>query len=217
MSKKPPRRRTGRRPRRVWILAAVIAAAAAAVSSVVAVRQTADTQTVFTQEVPDYIDVQLLSVNAYSRPGIALDEVSGIVIHYTANPGTSAQENRDYFESLAVSQETKVSAHFVIGIDGEVIQCIPTTEMAYASNDRNTDTLSIECCHESADGSFTNATYDSLVELTAWLCWRFGLSAEDVIRHYDVTGKDCPKYFVEHEDAWNTFKKDVQAMIDENS
>ena len=37
----------------------------------------------------------------------------------------------------------------------------------------------------------------------------------NVIRHYDVTGKICPKYFVEHEDAWEQFKSDVQNRIDE--
>ena len=34
-----------------------------------------------------------------------------------------------------------------------------------------------------------------------------------VIRHYDVTGKNCPKYFVEHEDEWEQFKKDVDVQI----
>ena len=34
-----------------------------------------------------------------------------------------------------------------------------------------------------------------------------------MIRHYDVTGKNCPKYFVEHEDEWEQFKKDVDAQI----
>ena len=52
------------------------------------------------------------------------------------------------------------------------------------------------------------------MELTAWLCNRFQLSSEDVIRHYDVTGKECPKYFVDHEDAWEQFRNDVQKQID---
>ena len=93
------------------------------------------------------------------------------------------------------------------------MQCIPTSEMAYASNNRNSDTIAIECCHPDADGKFTQETYDSLVELTAWLCQKFGLDADDVIRHYDVTGKLCPLYFVDHEDAWKQFKKDVDAAI----
>ena len=146
-------------------------------------------------EMPEF-DVQLLTPNPYSRPQTALPEVKGLVIHYTANPGT-----------------TKASSHFIIGIDGEIIQCIPSSEIAYASNERNADTLSIECCHVDETGKFTEATYNSLVELTAWLCGKFDFTTEDVIRHYDVTGKDCPRYFVQHEDAWEQFLLDVQEYI----
>lgn len=161
------------------------------------------------------IDVELLTVNPYSRPGIALKAVKGIVVHYTANPGSSAVANRNYFEKLKDSQDTKVSSHFVVGLEGEIIQCIPTKEIAYASNNRNTDTLSIECCHPDETGEFTEDTYDSLVQLTAWLCKRFSLEKDDVIRHYDVTGKDCPRYFVQNEDAWEQFREDVQTRKNE--
>lgn len=160
------------------------------------------------------LDVQLLTPNEYSRPGIAMSKINGIVVHYTANPGSTAQENRNYFEGLKDSHTTKVSSHFVIGLDGEVIQCIPSAEIAYASNDRNTDTLSIECCHPDESGVFEQATYDSLVQLTGWLCERFELTSEDVIRHYDVTGKICPKYFVEDEAAWQEFLQEVDAQIE---
>lgn len=162
------------------------------------------------------IDEQLLTVNEYSRPGIALGKMNGIVVHYTANPGTGAQANRNYFEGLKDSHETKVSSHFVIGLNGEIIQCIPTTEIAYASNDRNTDTIAIECCHPDSTGAFNQSTYDSLVHLTAWLCGEYGLTTEDVIRHYDVTGKDCPKYYVEHPEAWERFLADVDAYMEQN-
>ena len=161
------------------------------------------------------LNVDLLSVNEYSRPGIALAQVRGIVIHYTANPGSSAKANRDYFEGLKDAQTTKASSHFIIGLDGEIIQCIPSTEISYASNDRNKDTLSIECCHPDETGQFNASTYQSMVDLTGWLCQRFGLTSQDVIRHYDVTGKLCPKYFVEHEDAWEQFRADVDAKIEE--
>ena len=129
---------------------------------------------------PD-LDVQLLDVNPYSRPGIQSNGITGIVIHYTANPGSTAQENRDYFNGLQYSHETSASSNFIVGLDGEIIQCVPT--------------------------------YRSLVQLTAWLCVKFNLTSEDVIRHYDVTGKNCPKYFVEHEDAWGTFKENVSLAI----
>ena len=162
------------------------------------------------------IDEQLLTVNEYSRPGIALGKINGIVVHYTANPGTGAQANRNYFEGLKDSHETKVSSHFVIGLNGEIIQCIPTTEIAYASNDRNADTIAIEYCHPDSTGAFNQSTYDSLVHLTAWLCGEYGLTTEDVIRHYDVTGKDCPKYYVEHPEAWERFLADVDAYMEQN-
>lgn len=164
-------------------------------------------------EVPDY-QVELLTPNEYSRPQTAMEEVRGIVIHYTANPGTTAEQNRSYFESLKDTHETKASSHFVIGIDGEIVQCIPSSEISYASNERNSYTISIECCHVDKDGKFTEATYDSLVQLTAWLCGKFNIPVDEVIRHYDVTGKECPLYYVEHEDEWKQFKKDVQNYLD---
>ena len=55
--------------------------------------------------------VDLLDINEYSRPGIALEKINGIVIHYTANPKSTAKQNRDYFEGLKDSHETKASSH----------------------------------------------------------------------------------------------------------
>ena len=162
------------------------------------------------------IDVELLSVNPYSRPGSETEKIQGIVIHYTANPGATAKENRDYFENLKNTHETKASSNFVVGLDGEIIQCVPTWEVAYASNDRNKDTVSIECCHPDETGQFNEATYRSVVHLTAWLCMKFDLDSGDVIRHYDVTGKNCPKYYVENEEAWVQFKEDVQKALDKS-
>uniref|UniRef100_N2ARZ4 N-acetylmuramoyl-L-alanine amidase n=1 Tax=Eubacterium plexicaudatum ASF492 TaxID=1235802 RepID=N2ARZ4_9FIRM len=159
------------------------------------------------------LDVELLTVNEYSRPAVALEEVKGVVIHYTANPGTDALANRNYFEGLKDSHVTKASSHFVIGMDGTIVQCIPSTEIAYASNERNKDTLSIECCIEDDTGRFNEATYKAAVHLTAWLVEHFGLETKDVIRHYDVTGKNCPKYFVEFPSAWEQFLADVQEYL----
>lgn len=163
------------------------------------------------------IDVQLLTVNPYSRPGDETDKIKGIVIHYTANPGATAMGNRNYFENLKDTKETKASSNFVVGLDGEIVQCVPTWEVAYASNDRNHDTVSIECCHPDESGQFNAATYRSMVQLTAWLCMKFDLSEKDVIRHYDVTGKNCPKYFVENEEAWEQFRDDVRKAIEESA
>ena len=87
------------------------------------------------EHTPDY-QVDLLTPNPYSRPQMALEEIKGIVVHYTANPGTTAAQNRSYFEGLKDMQKTKASSHFVVGIEGEIVQCIPSSEISYASNYR---------------------------------------------------------------------------------
>ena len=166
--------------------------------------------------VPDYVEQDFLTVNEWSRPGTELEHINGVVIHYVGNPGTSARANRNYFESLSSGAEgTYASSHFVVGLEGEVIQCVPLTEVAYASNQRNDDTLSIEVCHPDETGEFSPVTYDRVVELTAWLCRTFKLDpSRDVIRHYDVTEKACPKYYVENPEAWEQLRADVAAEME---
>lgn len=159
------------------------------------------------------LDVQLLTINPYSRPGTETDRITGIVVHYTANPGSTAMDNRNYFEGLKDSHETKASSNFVVGLEGEIVQCVPTWEVAYASNSRNHDTVSIECCHPDETGKFKDETYRSMVQLCSWLCLKFDLDEKDVIRHYDVTGKNCPKYFVENEEAWEAFRQDIKDAL----
>ena len=158
-------------------------------------------------EVPDYVEQDFIRKNIFSRPDVGRQKVDKIVIHYVANPGSTAKNNRDYFDSLADQDPQKsgssASSHFVVGLEGEVIQCIPVNEIAYA----------IEVCHPDDSGKFNDATYESLVDLTAFLCRQLKLTPGDVIRHYDVNEKLCPKYYVEHEDAWEQFLKDVKTAM----
>ena len=169
--------------------------------------------------VPDDVTVDLLPVNEWSRPGQVLKDIRGVVIHYVGNSSTTAQANRNYFASLASGKEgTYASSHFIVGLEGEVIQCVPLTEIAYASNSRNEDTVSIEVCHPDDTGEFSPATYRRCVELTAWLCREFSLDPEtEVIRHYDVTGKECPRYYVAHPEAWEAFLQDVAETLSEDA
>lgn len=113
---------------------------------------------------PDWTE-DFLTVNEYSRPGDPLTEVNNIFVHYTANPGTSAAQNRSYFEQLKDNHERSASAHFIIGYNGEIIQCVPLDEIAYAVQTRNEDSISIECCYKADNGQFTQETYDSLIKL----------------------------------------------------
>lgn len=160
---------------------------------------------------PDYVDSQLIHVHTTARTGTPLEDIKDIVIHYVGNPGTSAQNNRDFFDK----DSTEVSSHFVVGLNGEVIQCLPVWERSAASNDRNKDTISIEVCHPDETGKFNEKTYNSVVKLTAWLLNETGLGADNVIRHYDVTGKLCPIYYVNNPDKWDAFKKDVKTSLAE--
>ena len=160
------------------------------------------------------IKQQLLTVNPYSRSGQKLNKVNAIVIHYVGNPGTTAAQNRNYFEGLKDSKTVSASSHYIVGLEGEIIQCVPLEEISYASNNRNSDTIAIECCHPDATGKFKKKTYNSLVKLTAALLKTYGLSVEEgLIRHYDVTGKECPLYFVRNEDEWYGFKLAVDSEL----
>ena len=164
-------------------------------------------------KIPDWIDVQLIHLHNTARTGTELDGVNNIVIHYVGNPNTSAQNNRDYFDK----DSTEVSSHFVVGLEGEIIQCVPLWEKSAASNWRNSDTISIEVCHPDDTGKFNDTTYNAVIKLSAWLLNELGLDESAVIRHYDITEKLCPLYYVEHEDAWNQMKKDIGTKLNEYS
>ncbi len=206
------RARRGSRSRRHdgagWLLLAVLAVIAAGIYGA---ARTAPRRRVARLEqatIPDTVEQALLPVG-YARSGERLEDIRGIVIHYVGNPGTSAINNRNYF----AQETTEVCAHFVVGLKGEVVQCLPLWERSVASNQRNRDTISIEVCHPDDSGKFREDTYAALVQLTAWLCRTADLTPEQVIRHYDVTGKECPRYFVRHPDAWTAFLEDVRTAL----
>ncbi len=157
--------------------------------------------------VPEWITQDFIRVGGPSRRGVSLTAFNDVVVHYVGNPGSTARQNRNWFDN----PQSKVSSHFVVGLEGEIIQCLPLHEISAASNHRNPDTISIEVCHPDDTGKFTDATYASLVKLTAWLLDIGKLDDDRVIRHHDVTGKECPRYYVRNPDAWDTFRADVAA------
>ena len=159
--------------------------------------------------IPDWITQDFIKKDGHSRTGWKLDKVNDIVVHYVANPGSTAAANRDYFNS----SNSTVSAHFVVGLQGEIIQCVPLKEQSSASNQRNPDTISIEVCHPDATGEFSIPAYNALVKLLVYLCQEFRLDEDNIIRHYDVTGKLCPKFYVEHPDEWERLKNYVKERL----
>jgi N-acetylmuramoyl-L-alanine amidase len=162
------------------------------------------------------IENKLLTMgSAHGRSGKAMVP-KGILVHYVGNPGSSALGNRNYFEAGAGGNHT--SAHYIIGLQGEVLLCVPENECAmhagkaYAAcynevcKTNNSTLIGIECCHPGADGKFNDATTKSLIELVVDICIRNKLDPKDVKRHYDVTGKSCPMYYVQNPSAWNELK-----------
>ncbi|MDR1374583.1 MAG: N-acetylmuramoyl-L-alanine amidase [Treponema sp.] len=178
------------------------------------------------------LEAKLLTLNPFSRPGKKLSGVKGVVIHWIGNPGTSALQNRNYFEGLKAQSLNNpgavfASAHFIAGLRGEVIQCIPLGEAAYHVGAKqytpeaisrfghypNNGTIGIELCHPVWDGKFTPETWASAVELAAALLKRFNLRPADIWTHHGITRKDCPKYFVEHPEAFGQFRLDVESAM----
>jgi N-acetylmuramoyl-L-alanine amidase len=175
------------------------------------------------------IQHQFLSVNPFSRPGKKLAGIKALVLHWVANTGSTARQNRDYFESLKTqslgdASARYASAHFIVGMLGELIQGIPLEELAYHVGAKsykpealgrlghypNNCTIGIELCHPTADGRFTGATIQAAVELCALLCVQSGLDpVRDIWLHWEITGKYCPKYFVDFPGEFERFKAAV--------
>ena len=157
------------------------------------------------------IEERLLTISPYCRSGEKQNKIQNVVVHWVGNAGSSALGNRNYFNSLATSRKTSASSHYIIGLNGEILRCIPENEVAFHSGSysMNRKSIGIETCHPDWNGKFAEATYNSLVELCADICKRYGLSINNIIRHYDVTGKDCPRYYVQNPSEWIKFKNDV--------
>ena len=159
------------------------------------------------------IQQKLLTINPYSRPGTKIGKIKNIVIHWVGNAGSTAIANRNYFESLK-DKKIYASSHYIIGLEGEIIQCVPESEIAYHSNHANSYSIGIENCHPDWEGKFNSKTYTSLVELCADLCKRYELDPSvALIRHYDVTKKDCPHYYVKNTQDWINLKNDIKAAM----
>lgn len=154
-----------------------------------------------------------LTPNKYSRPGIPMKQVKGIVIHYVGNPGSTAIANRNYFNRLKDQNNTKpiyASSHYIVGLEGEIIACVPEDEVAYHASKANGNHIGIEVCHPDGSGKFNCVTYEALIELIINICKRHNLNPlRDINRHYDVTGKDCPSYYVKNVEAWEQLKQEV--------
>lgn len=179
---------------------------------------------------------EMLLTNKNSRPGTRITP-KGVVIHWTANEGKGADAvaNRNYFNKPT----TIPSAHYCVD-DKQIIRCLPENEMGYhvgaksynpdalkrLSSYPNNCTIGIEMC-VNKDGDFSQM-YQNTLELTADILKRYGWGADRLWRHFDITGKNCPAYFVSNDfsrrftgltaaQAWAKFKDDVQRTMARSS
>jgi len=163
------------------------------------------------------MQTDLLTPSEWARPETNLLNVSGLVIHWVGNPMTSPKANRDYWETR---EGTYGSAHYIVGIDGEVMRCLPENEMAYHCGAKeykpsaiekfgtypNNSTIGIETCHLNWQGQYSVKTLRALTDLCVDLSDKYGIEPENIVRHFDITGKDCPRFFVENAGVFEWFR-----------
>lgn len=136
-----------------------------------------------------------------------------IVIHntynHTSKAGT-AYNNTVYFKNVYRG----ASAHYFIDDGDEIWQCVKDTDSAWHVGDAasrngagNWNAIGIEVC-ETNDGYFTDKEQQNLTWLVTQLMRKYGIDANHVCRHYDVTGKSCPWYYVSAR-RWEQLKSQI--------
>ncbi|MGN1422989.1 MAG: N-acetylmuramoyl-L-alanine amidase [Oscillospiraceae bacterium] len=149
---------------------------------------------------------KLIPEGKYNRPGTS-SVPKRICIHYTGDCGASADRLALFFTA---NPNAKTSSQYIVGMSSEVIRCVPDNEIAYAAAGKNSGTIHIEVCYKDKSGKFEEASITALGELVLYLMNRYGISAGNVVRHYDLTGKHCPVYYVD-ETRWAALHERITA------
>lgn len=147
----------------------------------------------------------LIPKNKYNRPGTK-STPKRICVHYTGDCGKNTDRLVAYWKNVAagVFKDNPLawtSAQYIVGLNGELVRCIPDNEIAYAAANQNADTIHIEVCYKQKSGMFEEKSIAALGELVRSLMKKYGIPASKVVRHYDLTGKHCPAYYID-ENRW---------------
>ena len=148
----------------------------------------------------------------------SINRIKYIVVHFTANNGDTAYGNTNYFKSYRGA-----SAHYFVDENG-IYQSIEDKNIAWHcgakkykhSTCRNSNSLGVELCsRKDSKGNyyFMDKTVDNAVELVKMLMAKYNVPIANVIRHYDVTGKNCPEPFVKNIEAWQNFKNRLEENV----
>lgn len=143
------------------------------------------------------------------------DKIKYIVLHYTANNGDTALGNLNYFADNTV----KASAHYFVD-EKEICQSVKEQDTAYHCGAkkykhkvcRNGNSLGIEMCsRKDAYGNYyiKAEVIEKAQCLVNELMNKYNIPIENVLRHYDVTGKVCPEPFVKNQTQWKAFLKNA--------
>ncbi len=130
----------------------------------------------------------------------SLNSIKYIVVHYTANDGDTDENNGIYFKNNDVDS----SAHYFVD-DDSVTQSVPDNYNAWHCGAskykhaycRNSNSIGVEICDDVRNGVIypSAKTIANTIELVEYLMDKYSIPKENVIRHYDVTGKLCPAYW----------------------
>jgi N-acetylmuramoyl-L-alanine amidase CwlA len=163
-----------------------------------------------------------LTPNKYSRPQRPVKRVRAIVLHYGEWPGGTARQYRDDWEDKKHGTRGYGSAHLIVD-DRETIEAIPLNEMAYhvgadsyttfalefLGSYPNATTIGVEMCHPTKSGEYTIDTWQRAVRVVSALLIQHSLGPHNITTHHAITGKYCPKWFVDHPDELERFRWDV--------
>lgn len=189
-------------------------------------------------------EVKHIRKNEFSRPAYDLLKIQAIVIHWTANSGADADAHFNYFDKTIIQLKRYAGAHIFVDKD-KTLELIPLNEGAFGANDggnaslklptlrasdkryptrtgdgnANLLTIHVEMCVEK-DGSIHPDTVERTRLVVKMLQDKFPQLKDTknrVVRHFDITGKNCPKPFVEDEKKWNAFLESIDQPIEEES
>ena len=139
----------------------------------------------------------------------------GIVIHETATPGATAENEYNFFNSA----DRNASAHGFVDWK-EYIQTIPYDEVAWhAGYTANYQYIGIEMCHATNKADFEKV-WNNTIEIVVEIMNRYGFSVNDVTTHDEVSRRwgetdhtDPTGYFKKFGKTFDDFKRDLNARI----
>ena len=174
------------------------------------------------------IKEKLLTSGEYVGGYQDMGEIEAIAIHNTMLiDRLEAEEIWDFWEH----REPKAygSAHYVVGNWGEVLRTIPDVKIAYhvgaseytkykterfGGRYPNAHVIGIELCHPDWSGAFPPLVLASARQLCVHLVELYGLDPmSDIITHNFITGKACPRWWVERPYQLDVFRMQVRGLL----